>query len=219
MFKRGPEAKPTRNRFRRRKKEGEPQAPPLVEEESELIVSPTTPHPHMEGEEGKTVQLTTQDFEGPPELREQANGVTNGRLSPHSTTHQLQPSNSGASIGYYTDESFTSLPEVHRSRGGSSASSISSYYTASGSPPPNRAAGKRAATSEGELLQSMREIQEKLAKLEGKMVTMEQKLESRLGEVERQMQSFQTIGGATTGENGDNVVPPSRLPTVPEEVC
>ena len=219
MFRRGPETKPTRNRFRRRKKEGEPQAPPLVEEESEQTASHITPHPHMEGEERETVQLTTHELEGPPEPREQANDVTNGRLSPHFTSHQLQPSNSGASIGYYTDESFTSLPEVHRSRGGSSASSISSYYTASGSPLPSRAAGKRVATSEGELLQSMREIQEKLAKLEGKMATMEQKLESRLGEVERQMQNFQTIGGATTGENGDNVVSPSTLPTVPEEVC
>ena len=217
MFRRGPETKPTRNRFRRRRREEAP--PPLVEKESEQTASQITPHPHMEGEEREPVQLTTQELEGPLESREQAKEVTNGRLSPHSTSHQLQPSNSGASIGYHTDESFTSLPEVHRSRGGSSASSISSYYTASGSPPPNREAGKRVATSEGELLQSMREIQEKLAKLEGKMATMEQKLESRLGEVERQMQNFQTIGGAITGENGDNVVSPSTLPTVPEEVC
>lgn len=77
-----------------------------------------------------------------------------------------------------------------------------------------------------ELLQSMKEILEKMANLKGKIEMTEQKIESRLGEVEKQinyfqseMQNIQTIRKVTTGEDGDNALSPTRLPTVLEEVC
>ena len=203
----------------KKKKEKGPQSPTLPEVES---ASPATPDPQIkydDNEANESVEPSVKENEGSPQSKQQIAGSRN-----FSHGGELRLTNSGSSIGHHTDES---LAEARRPRVSSTASSVQSYTTAHGSPLPSRATGKRReeevmnlfSTMKDELLQSMREIRDKMSKLEGKMDGIEKTFESRMAEVEKQIQSvrsdiqsFQTNGTVT----GEIALSPSRLAPLPE---
>jgi hypothetical protein len=208
--------------FSKKRKEREPYSPTLPEVENMNAPSPSTPHPQVEADEmSESVELSVQENEGSPQSKQQIAGSRN-----FSHGGELRSTNSGASIGHHTDESLAT-EAGRRPRVSSTASSVQSYTTAHGSPLPSRAAGKKReeevmnlfTTMRDELLQSMREIRDKMSKLEGKMDGIEKTFESRMAQVEKQIQSvrsdiqsFQANGTVT----GEIALSPSRPATLPE---